>query len=71
MTFLLFVATECFSSKYIQGSISGQNYSLISKKLVAVLRMEGSAIVIYILWEANYKKNVITLDGIWMQKPQT
>lgn len=31
--------------------------------------MKGSAIVIYILWEANYKKNVITLVGIVIQNP--
>lgn len=28
-------------------------YSLISKKLVAVFRVECSAIIINILWEAN------------------
>lgn len=64
MSVRLFVGRGCPSCKYMQGSISGQNYSLVSKKLVAVFRMEGSAVVIYILWEANYKKNLITLEGI-------
>lgn len=30
-----------------------EKYSLISKKLVAVLWVEGSSIIVYVLWEAN------------------